>query len=174
MIGRTIRNNTITNLHWKHCKCGDSCFPAVLSTNLTSLNLVIVREECHLKKIINKKIAVEFILFPKMFCSSYFFLPEKRSQMIQNTEPNLVYISAWFYSSYMAAAAAGIRHWKESDTAGNCRNRRRNAVVGEVMWGRGLFSEYLLYQITANLLQLKRSPLVRRTVRSSASSSALL
>lgn len=57
-----------------------------------------------------KKIAVEFILFPKMFCSSYFFLLEKRSQMIKNTKPNLVYISARFYSSCMAAAAAGIRH----------------------------------------------------------------
>lgn len=36
-----------------------------------------------------------------------FFSPEKRSQMIKNTKQNSVYISDWFYSLCMAAAAAG-------------------------------------------------------------------
>lgn len=77
--------------------------------------------------------------------------------MIVNTKRNLVSTSAWFYSCSCGIYQKGIRRCRKY------RDRERNAVAGEIMWGRFLqilFSEYLLYQIAANLLQLKRTRLV--------------
>lgn len=81
--------------------------------------------------------------------------------MIKNTQAQF---GSWFCSLCMAAVDSS-RGPERNKTLQELQKRRaRNAVAGEITCGGGvlqiLFSEYLLYQIAANLLQLKRSPLV--------------